>query len=281
MDFVHFKTVKGKKAVIYHYKTKKVYLKIAHDSIKVRDLREPDPDHPGELRSVFRVYHKAAFERYPDTIDNELKVTKRLIEYVCNRSYNISLLLEELGSGNYGLISKIINAEIDKKWNELISAPPKLIGFNVFNLNSRRLILVFDLTNNTVIDVLSFRKNNNDHGLMSLHEFLYDAIISNKDAFRNTVFVLPFNYEVYKMFNATTTDRVMLEYYISKLSMNEYLANGGIMFDFDAEILSDVYDDAYNKMQVRLQMINESISINKPSVFRSYILISKNKITPD
>ena len=63
--------------------------------------------------------------------------------------------------------------------------------------------------------------------------------------------------------------------------MNEYLANGGIMFDFDAEIQSDVYDDAYNKMQVRLQMINESISINKPSVFRSYILISKNKITPD
>lgn len=48
MDFVHFKTVRGKKAVIYHYKTKKVYLKIAHDSIKVRDLREPDPDHPGE-----------------------------------------------------------------------------------------------------------------------------------------------------------------------------------------------------------------------------------------
>lgn len=278
MDFILFKTVIGKKSVTYHYCSKKVYLKLPHDSIKVKDLSEPDPDSPGKVRTVFKVYHKAPHESYPETIDIELKATKRLINYVCNDCYNIQLLLTELGSGSYELISKIISKETNKKFNEFINNPPTLIGFSIYNFNSRHLILVHDLSHNyktKIIEVLTFRKSSKDHGLLSLHEFLYNVIIANINNFRDTVFVLPFNYEIYKVFNATTTESIMLDFHISALSMTECLANGESPFDCDHYIIDDFYDVYYKRMISHQQSINNAVSINKPSVFRNYVLFQK------
>lgn len=278
MDFILFKTVIGKKSVTYHYCSKKVYLKIPHDSIKVKDLSEPDPDSPGKVRTVFKVYHKAPHESYPETIDIELKATKRLINYVCNNCFGIRNLLAEIGYGNYELISRIISKEINKKHKQLISNPPTLIGFSIYNFNSRHLILVHDLSHNyktKIIEVLTFRKSSKDHGLLSLHEFLYNVIIANINNFRDTVFVLPFNYEIYKVFNATTTESIMLDFHISALSMTECLANGESPFDCDHYIIDDFYDVYYKRMISHQQSINNAVSINKPSVFRNYVLFQK------